>query len=480
MLSFFKKKTADNEGEYAEVKEAAETKSRKKKDKSDFSEISDKSVKEIERSFIPFDTLLSRVQQHMAENYAVELYEADKKDMMKRLIQQYMKDNNYYVPNMTLGEVADKLYIEMAEYSILTPWLLRKDIEEININGWDDVEIIPAKGARFKAEHFKDAGHLVDVLKRLLHHNHITWDSSKPIATGFLGSNIRVTAGYTDICDNARGACASIRIVNPSKITREQFIESGMVSEEEYDFLVTCFIHGVSQCYAGETGSGKTTIMADIMSNYPNNKRLITLEKSVREFDLVKRDENGNVINDVLHLVTKETDDPARDVTLAKLLTMCLTMHPNSICVAEMKNEEAWQAQEAARTGHTVLTTTHASSTHQIYTRLATLCLQAHSLPLDTILSLVTEAFPIGIYLKQLDDGSRHIMEIAECIQGEKGKYETRTLYRYDIIDEVRNPDGTARIIGKHVKVNPPTENFMKRLRDNGVPKDKLEIYGRV
>ena len=86
MLSFFKKKTADNEGEYAEVKEAAETKSRKKKDKSDFSEISDKSVKEIERSFIPFDTLLSRVQQHMAENYAVELYEADKKDMMKRLI----------------------------------------------------------------------------------------------------------------------------------------------------------------------------------------------------------------------------------------------------------------------------------------------------------------------------------------------------------------------------------------------------------
>lgn len=54
------------------------------------------------------------------------------------------------------------------------------------------------------------------------------------IATGFLGSNIRVTAGYTDICDNARGACASIRIVNPSKITREQFIESGIYRFSEY------------------------------------------------------------------------------------------------------------------------------------------------------------------------------------------------------------------------------------------------------
>ncbi len=71
-------------------------------------------------------------------------------------------------------------------------------------------------------------------------------------------------------------------------------------------------------------------------------------------------------------------------------------------------------------------------------------------------------------------------MEIAECIQGEKGKVRNPHPLSLRYYDEVRNPDGTARIIGKHVKVNPPTENFMKRLRDNGVPKDKLEIYGRV
>ena len=57
-----------------------------------------------------------------------------------------MKDNNYYIAGVTLADAADQLYREMAEYSFLTPLLARKDIEEININAWDDIQIIPSKG----------------------------------------------------------------------------------------------------------------------------------------------------------------------------------------------------------------------------------------------------------------------------------------------------------------------------------------------
>ena len=98
----------------------------------------------------------------------------------------------------------------------------------------------------------------------------------------------------------------------------------------------------------------------------------------------------------------------------------------------------------------------------------------------SVILALVTEAFPIGIYMKQLDDGSRRIMEIAECIYKGSESYETRSLYRYDILSEERSEDGTVKIEGQFVKVNAPSESLMKRLRGNGVPKSKLELYGRV
>ena len=125
---------------------------RKKAAKGEFIEVATNNIKEIERIHIPFDELLSKVQQYMSTKYSVDLYRSDNRELMKQLIQQYMKDNNYYVPNMILKEVSDKLYTEMAEYSLLTQYLRNPHIEEININGWDDITVIPAHGERFKVQ----------------------------------------------------------------------------------------------------------------------------------------------------------------------------------------------------------------------------------------------------------------------------------------------------------------------------------------
>lgn len=460
--------------------EASAPKGRKRK-RGEINVADSGNVKEVARQMISFEQLLKQVQIFMSQKYSNELYAADKRDIMKQLIKQFMKDNNYYIPNVTLAEAAERLYVEMAEYSFLTPYLQRKDIEEININAWDDIQIIPSKGRTYKLkEHFTSPQHAIDVIRRLLHNNKLVFDASRPIVTGYLGKNIRITAVHTIVVGEDIGVTASIRIVNASKISKEQFIEYQMCEEEMYDFLLETYIHGISQVYAGGTGSGKTTFMADIMSRFPHDRRLITIEKSVREFDLVQRDENGEVVNNVVHMVTHDSDDESKSVTMQKLLTASLTMDPDSICVAEMKNEEAWEAQEAARTGHTVLTTTHASNIQGIYSRLATLCLQKYSaVPYDIIISLVTEAFPIGVFLKKLDDGKRHIMEIAECESDGKGNYTTRTLWKYEVLSEIQTEHG-VEIDGRFVRVSPISENLSRRLHENGIPYDKLRKFTEV
>lgn len=102
-----------------------------------------------------------------------------------------MKDNNYYIAGVTLADAADQLYREMAEYSFLTPLLARKDIEEININAWDDIQIIPSKGKPYKLEeHFTSPQHALDVVRRMLHNNKLVFDASRPLVTGFLDKNI--------------------------------------------------------------------------------------------------------------------------------------------------------------------------------------------------------------------------------------------------------------------------------------------------
>lgn len=477
-FSFGKKKKTDTENASAAK---AESKHRQKKGEIIIADSA--GVKEVARIMVSFDQLLKETQEYMSRTYGLELYAADKRDAMKQLIKQFMKDNNYYIPNVSLADAAEQLYREMAEYSILTPLLQRKDIEEININAWNDIQVIPSKGQPYKLpEHFTSPQHALDVVRRMLHNNKLVFDASRPLVTGYLDKNIRISAIHSLIVGDDIGVAVSIRIVNPSKITKQQFVDNEMCTEAMYDFLAIAFCHGISQVYAGSTGSGKTTFMADIMSNFPDNRRLITIEKSVREFNLIKTDEHGNPLNNVVHLVTYESDDESRSVGMRDLLTKCLTMDPDAICVAEMKNEEAWEAQEAARTGHTVLTTTHASSIKGVYPRLATLCMQQYGeTPFDILLSFVTEAFPLAIFLKRLDDGKRHIMEIAECtgINRDESTAITRTLWKYNVKSE-KNVDGKIVIDGEFVRVNPISNALHDRMLENGVPDEVLRKYTEV
>lgn len=55
----------------------------------------------------------------------------------------------------------------MAEYSVLTKYLGRDEIEEVNVNGWDDIAITYTDGHIEKApEHFYNPQHAVDIVKR--------------------------------------------------------------------------------------------------------------------------------------------------------------------------------------------------------------------------------------------------------------------------------------------------------------------------
>lgn len=442
----------------------------------------------VSRVLIDINNLITKTQEHLTAQYGNRLFELER-PQIENYIKQYAIDNHYYANGedgkpMSIQLMVATVYEEMAEFSVLTPYLVgtNKEIEEININSWDDIEIIPADGKPRKLkETFRNATHAEDTVRRLLRQSKKTLDSSTPITTGFIGKNIRVTAVTNDIVGTDAGVAASIRIVNAKKLGKADFLRFGTCTKAMYDFLTAAFICGISECYAGETGSGKTTIMADIMSNYPADKRIITIEKSVREFDLVRRDENGKITNNVLHFVTRESDDKTKSVTMNDLLTVSLTMDPDAICVAEMKNEEAWAAQEAARTGHAVLTTTHASSAHGVYTRLATLCLQAYSnIPFDVILRLVCEAFPIAVYQHKLEDGTRRVTEIAECIyNNEKRDYDTVSLWKYEVLEKHKGEGESVEITGRFVKKNNISENLQKRLLQNGIDRATLDTFLR-
>ena len=99
-----------------------------------------------------------------------------------------------------------------------------------------------------------------------------------------------------------------------------------------------------------------------------------TIEEGSRELNLVKRDENGNILNSVVHLLTRPSENPTLNINQDFLLERVLRKHPDVIGVGEMRSAaESLSAAESSRTGHTVCTTIHSNSCASTYRRMMTL-----------------------------------------------------------------------------------------------------------
>ena len=424
-----------------------------------------------------FAEVLAQVQEYLASKYSTLITDnpEEQRQQITAYIAKYLNDYSLGVEGMDHEALIDKLYTEMAEFSFLTPYLFACDVEEININSWKDTKITYADGRVVPSkERFQSPQHAVDVVRRLLHKSGMILDNSQPGVVGHLSNKIRITVLGNPLTDKDKGVAASIRIVNPKKLGRDDFVRYGTATAEMLDFLAAVLRFGLSICVTGSTGSGKTTLMSWILSTIPNEKRIFTIENGCREFDLVKEDAEGNVLNNVVHTVTRFSDDPKQNYDQERLLEFALTCDPDVVCVGEMKSAEAFAAQEAARTGHAVITTTHANSCKATYYRMVTLCTQKYDMGDKTLYNLVTEAFPIVLFVKKLEDNSRRVMEITECEILEDGTRQLHTLYRYHV-SETAVEDGKIKVRGEFQKVSTISASLQKRLLENGMPPRLLE-----
>ena len=99
-----------------------------------------------------YKDIFIKVQEYISSNFQ-ELFsddnidnKKDKKERLKRYISQYLMAKKIRCTEESNTEnLINRLYRDMAEFSFITVWLERAEeigLEEININSWDDIEVI--------------------------------------------------------------------------------------------------------------------------------------------------------------------------------------------------------------------------------------------------------------------------------------------------------------------------------------------------
>lgn len=262
----------------------------------------------------------------------------------------------------------------------------------------------------------------------------------QPLMDAHLKSGDRVNATLNPI--STKGNTITIRKFAEKPWTIVDFLGAGTMNHEAAAMLWLAVENELSVLIAGGTGSGKTSALNVVMTFFPPNQRIISIEDT-REVQLP----------DFMHWVPLETRLPnpegKGEVSMLDLVVNSLRMRPDRIVVGEIRrHEEALVLFEAMQTGHSVYATVHANNAEETVSRLTNEPISVPKAVLGTL----------GLVLVQNRNrrtGKRRTLQIAEITD----KGDARVIYQLDAskdtLRKVADPAITFQKIGLYTGMKP-------------------------
>lgn len=428
---------------------------------------------------LPYEQVLPKVQSEVARNLSRKVDELTEAEL-KGTIARYLREHRVKCDlTSSQAELTEYIYHDMAGLSFISRERLfdQDGFEELDINSWDDVEIVH-NGRREKTNYrFLNPQHAIDIILRILRKTETPFDVAYPEATADIGSGIRITVLRTPLVDADVGVCCSIRKVNAATVIRKNLVGTTL-TEQMRAFLELCLTHGVSMCFSGETGAGKTSIAGCLLAHAAEKLRIYTIEEGSREWQLLKRDANGNVLNSVIHTRTRPNDkDRAQNIGQEELVKAALRFDPDIIAPGEIRGREAFEVMGVSNTGHTVITTTHSNGTLDTPERIVTLAKKAYDMTDSTLFSMCARAFPILVHMDLGADLQRRVTEIREVTGFDHGEIQSHLLYEFEVRDNIYEGDTCVRVDGSFQQLDPISDELQKRLLKKGARRSELLPY---
>ena len=330
------------------------------------------------------------------------------------------------------------------------------EISDILING-HDVIYIEKRGRLQKVDvKFKDDGHLMQVIDRIVSAVGRRVDETNPMVDARLSDGSRFNAIIPPLALD--GPTVSIRRFGTVPILADDLVAFGSCPRPILDVLRGAVKSKLNCVISGGTGSGKTTLLNVLSSFIPEHERIVTIEDAA-ELQLQQS-----------HIVRLETR-PANlegkgEVTARDLVKNCLRMRPDRIILGEIRGGEAIDMLQAMNTGHEgSLATVHSNSTRDALARFETMIgMGMPNLSDKNIREMIARALDLIIQVDRLPDGSRRVLAVTEIVGMEGSVVTTQDLFVF----EQRTVDDDGRVRGTF-KATGTRPKFAGRLRRNGV-----------
>tara|TARA_Y100000590_G_scaffold470525_1_gene666027 strand:+ start:2584 stop:3519 length:936 start_codon:yes stop_codon:yes gene_type:complete len=225
-----------------------------------------------------------------------------------------------------------------------------------------------------------------------------SWNAQFPFVDLSIDNCLRVHIAFEPLA--SPGPLISIRKL--SNFHKKIKINKKWINDPFYLFLKKQVINKKNILISGATGSGKTTLMKELIEEIPTEERIIALEDTA---------ELSPHHNHFIRLLSRPSSvDGYGAVSLNQLLKQTLRMRPDRILLGECRGEEVLDLLQSLNTGHDgTIATIHSNSTQEAVQRIELLCLIA-----------AKGAIPISVIKNLIGHGIHWIIQVSRSPEGRK------------------------------------------------------------
>ena len=385
------------------------------------------------------DKVIGEIISFLINNYSDYLSDID---INRNIVENIIREKVYKeYANMNTESTIKNILDRIFGYYILQKYIDDADVSDIRVTSFDRV-FVKRKGnwERIK-ESFNSKEDYTNFVRYCILKNHGKITNEEPIVVvSDRKNNLRIEAGIEPVNVSSPNLAIRIHRPNLNQTLEELFMtDIEMFDLDIYKFLVKSIISGCNIIISGKGGSGKTTLMRNLINRIPEDLS-ITSNEETAELNL----SHPNVIQrEILNNRNKD-----KNITLAKLTAHSLVMSNDVVVIGELKGEEAMVFFDAVSTGHRGYATLHSDSSKNTLDRLVTLMkrdISAQSYTDKYLRKLLAMSVDVVIFMKNFK-----IHEIAEVIYDE----EIQDV-RYNILFEFKvDRYENGKSIGHFEKVN--------------------------
>ncbi len=339
----------------------------------------------------------------------------------------------FVLDDVTRAEIIVALKQDLFGWGVLQPLIDNPEVTDIHCYDFKTVVLQRGKMSEITPLRWASQEAYATFIDRILFRLGKSLSTQQHTIDASFPDGKRICAVHKSVC-GSKGPLVTIRVPRISEVSLESLVSYQVAPPLIVNYLAA-LTRTVEHTFiiSGETGTGKTTLMKSLGTQFRPDESIIAVEDTPElNFDhpyfrsLVSRTANTEGMG---------------EVTLQEHIRTTLRMCPTRVILGEMRTPEAAESfLEAAQTGHCGMSTVHARNARETLTRLESLLGRAQrGVSTDIIRQQIALAVDIVIWqTREKASGRVRMAEVIEVGNFSEGNIQIRPMFK--LVQQGDNP----------------------------------------